>query len=312
MTLRHHTIAVIIVTICCFSLQAQEQSNSRQAKPQNPLYSLPYPPGEAFAVGQSYLEFPTHENEYAIDWIMPEETPILAARDGMVTEIVDGFSKSGLTDEYRGKANYVVLQHADRTFTLYVHLAHNSIKVKVGQQVKEGEQIALSGNTGYSATPHLHFMAYRYNGAKRESFPVLFKSGTDEPYAIYREAKYLAPGGTPNPDEGPLKDIRGTGELSSIRPSLIVLVRKEPDAEQAAVKLKDRLLKNRKAYHDLYKKTFAKSQTGDKSAMKELQDFMNDMDLQAAPEIARLITDPASSGTANEAMQIWWALFSLP
>jgi hypothetical protein len=38
----------------------------------------------------------------------------------------------------------------------------------------------------------------------------------------------------------------------------------------------------------------------------------NDMDLQAAPEIARLISDPASSNTANEAMQIWWALYSLP
>jgi hypothetical protein len=312
MPLRHFFSAVFTFIVCCVSIYAQDSQNVRQAKPAETLYSLPYSPGENFMVGQGYLEFPTHENEYAIDWTMPEETPILAARDGVVTEIVDRYSKSGLTDEFRNKSNYVILQHDDGTFTLYVHLAQNGVKVKVGQRVKEGEQIALSGNTGYSATPHLHFLAYRHSGSKRDSFPILFKSGGDQPYAIYQGAKYLAPGGDPKPDEGPLKGIQGTGELSSIRPKLIELVKQETNAEQAAVKLKSHLLENRKNYHDLYKKTFAKSQTGDKSAMKELKDFLDGMDLQAAPEIARLQHDPAATGTAGEALLVWWQLFSLP
>jgi hypothetical protein len=311
MALRHFISAAVISIICCNALHAQDTENPRQANPEGPLYSLPYPPGEEFMVGLGYLQFPTHVGEYAIDWTMPEETPILAARDGVVTETVDSFSKSGLTDEFRNKGNFVVLKHDDGTFTLYYHLEYKGITVKPGQRVKEGEQIALSGNTGFSSTPHLHFLAFRQNGAGRNSFPILFKSPGNEPYAIYQGAKYLAPGGTPKSEEGPLKDIKGTGELSSIRPRLIELVRQEKDPEQAAIKLKQHLLKNRQTYHNLYKATFAKSQTGDKSAMKELQDFLNGMDLQAAPEIARLTSDSSAAGTANEAMLIWWALFSM-
>jgi hypothetical protein len=312
MSTKHFFSAIIIILCGCLNIRAQEQTNQQKIEPQGPLYSLPYPPGEEFMVGLGYLEFPTHTNDYAVDWTMPEETPIMAARDGTVVEVVDSFTKSGLTEEFRNKANYIILRHDDNTYTLYVHLAKGGMKVKVGQKVKEGEQIALSGNTGYSSTPHLHFMAYRFGSQRRESFPTRFKSPTDEPYSIYAGAKYLAPGGQPKEEDGPLKGIRGTGELSSIRPKLIELVKGEKDAEQAATKLKSHLLKNRAAIHDLYKKTFAKSQTGDKSAMRELQDFLGEMDLQASPEIARLLKDPNAESTANEAVQVWWQLFSLP
>jgi hypothetical protein len=305
-------LIVIVILFCCSPLYSQSSAGVKYAKPEGPLYSLPYPPGEEFRVGQGYLEFPTHEKDYAVDWGMPEGTPILAAREGVVTEVVDRYRKGGVAEEYRGKDNHVFLQHDDGTYTMYVHLGYQAIKVKVGQRVKEGEEIALSGNTGYSATPHLHFMAYKFVGGTRVSFPVRYKSGTETPYEIFPQAKYLAPGGTPLPEEGPLKDIKGTGELTSIRPKLIELIKGESDNEQAAFKLKDHLMKNRKAYHDLYKKMFARSQSGDKSAMKELQEFMNQMDLQAAPEIAKLKTDPASAGTTDEAMLIWWDLYALP
>jgi hypothetical protein len=183
--------------------------------------------------------------------------------------------------------------------------------VKVGDRVKEGQLIALSGNTGFSSTPHLHFMIDQPQDGKYASVPVLFKSGTDTPYDIVHGGKYKAPGGTPDAgDDGPLQGIRGTGELSPIRPGLIALVKAEPDTEKAAELLKRHLLDHRAAYHKKYKEVFARSQKGDKPSMKELQLFLNDMDLQAQPEIARLIVDPASSGTANEAMLICWELFS--
>lgn len=277
-----------------------------------PLYSLPYPPGEEFLVGQGYLDFPTHEGQYAIDWLMPEGTPILAARKGVVVEAIDVFSKSGLTSDFWNKANRVVVQHDDGTFALYYHLLHQGIKVKVGQQVSEGQELALSGNTGYSATPHLHFMVYRQTNGGMESFPVLYRSGTDEPFAIVRGAKYRAPGGSPKPEEGPLKGIRGTGQLSSIRPTLVALVKKAASPAEAAVKLKAHLLENRVAYHKTYKDVFAKAQTGDKTAMRELQDFLEGMDLHTQPEIARLLVDPETESTAGEAMNIWWGLFALP
>jgi hypothetical protein len=300
-----------LLMLCGTPLCAQDQPRPEPTKPGGPFYALPYEPGSSFLVGQGYFEFPTHENIYAIDWQMPEETPVLAARDGAVVEAVDSFAKSGLTEDLKNKANYLVIRHEDGSRAHYYHLAQNGLKVKIGQSVKEGEVIALSGNTGYSATPHLHFFVDRLENGRSVSFPVLYKSGGDEPFDVVRGGKYLAPGGKAPPDEGPLAGIQGTGELSSIRPKLIAIVKAAKTPEQAAVDLKKHLLANRAAYKMIYKETFAKSQKGDKSAMKELQDYLGGMDLQTQPEIARLLVDPAAEGAANEALQVWWELFAM-
>ena len=55
----------------------------------------------------------------------------------------------------RGYGNAVVLRHDDRVTTLYAH--NSALKVKLGQKVTQGEQIALLGNTGHSTGPHVHF-----------------------------------------------------------------------------------------------------------------------------------------------------------
>jgi murein DD-endopeptidase MepM/ murein hydrolase activator NlpD len=301
----------ILVLFYPTTLPAQNGIRPAGVKPVGPLYSLPYEPGSTFLVGQGYLEFPTHENIYAIDWTMPEETPILAARAGVVAEVVDSFSKSGLTEDMKTKGNFIRIQHDDGSRALYYHLAHRGAKVKVGQRVAEGEPIALSGNTGYSATPHLHFMVEQFKNGRYVSAPVLFKSGTGEPFDIVHGGKYTAPGEKAEADEGPLQGIEGTGELSSIRPRLIAMIRGEKDPEKAAFLLKRHLLDNRAAYHKTYKEVFAKSQKGDKSSRKELQLFLNDMDLHSQPDVARLVANPASAGAANEALLVWWELFAL-
>lgn len=307
-------LAVVVGLLGAFSshpVAAQNGMRPAHVKPFGPVCSLPYEPGETFLVGQGYLEFPTHENQYAIDWSMPEETPIHAVRAGVVTEVVDSFSKGGLIEELKPKGNFVRIRHDDNSRALYYHLAQNGAKVKVGEKVKEGQRIALSGNTGFSATPHLHFMVEALVNGAYVSVPVLYKSGTDEPFDIVPGGKYKAPGGKPEADEGPLQGVKGTGELSSIRPRLIALVKAEKDPEKAAALLKRHLLDNRSAYHKKYKEVFAKAQKGDKPSMKELQLFLNDMDLQGQPDVARLIANPASAATANEAMLVWWALFAM-
>ena len=70
---------------------------------------------------------------------------IYAAKDGQV--IISEYSRS--------YGHYVVVYHGAGNTTLYGHMS--SRKVSVGQKVKQGERIALSGSTGISTGPHLHF-----------------------------------------------------------------------------------------------------------------------------------------------------------
>ncbi|MDR0807485.1 MAG: murein DD-endopeptidase MepM [Enterobacteriaceae bacterium] len=80
-----------------------------------------------------------------VDFSMPVGSPVLAVGDGEV--VVAKFSGAA--------GNYVAIRHGRQYSTRYMHL--NRILVKPGQKVKRGDRIALSGNTGRSTGPHLHY-----------------------------------------------------------------------------------------------------------------------------------------------------------
>ncbi|RNC88158.1 MAG: M23 family metallopeptidase [Winogradskyella sp.] len=107
--------------------------------------------------GSSFVLFPPlsgtisegynlEEKHYAVDVVVPENTPVKATTDGTVI-----FSEWTVSTGY-----VVILEHPNELISIYKHNA--SITKKQGDLVKAGEVIAMSGNTGDLSTgPHLHF-----------------------------------------------------------------------------------------------------------------------------------------------------------
>ncbi|MFC4506285.1 MULTISPECIES: M23 family metallopeptidase [Streptomyces] len=89
----------------------------------------------------------THSGQ---DFAVPSGTKVVAAHGGTVVKA--GGNGAGDGPAY---GNAIVIKHGNGTYSQYAHLSR--IDVKIGQIVKTGQRIALSGNTGNSSGPHLHF-----------------------------------------------------------------------------------------------------------------------------------------------------------
>ncbi len=142
------------------------------------IYHLPYRPGEAFPVSQGFHGKYSHTggDSFSIDFKMPEGTPVLAAREGVVVGIKDDSDIGGADKKFEWDANYILIRHSDGTLGHYVHLQKDGVRVKIGQTVVAGDVIALSGNTGHSTGPHLHFAVFRaQSGKQRETFPIKYR-----------------------------------------------------------------------------------------------------------------------------------------
>ncbi len=98
-----------------------------------------------------------------IDLAASVGTKIYSAEDGQVT----GTGNTDLTCVGASYGKWVLVRHNNGLSTLYAHLS--LIKVVAGQTVKRGEVIALSGNTGYTTGPHLHFSLYASGGVEISS-----------------------------------------------------------------------------------------------------------------------------------------------
>ena len=80
-----------------------------------------------------------------VDFATPTGTRVLSTGDGIVSRVGN--------HPYAGK--YIDIQHSGQYKTRYLHL--HRVLVRKGQNVSRGQRIALSGNTGRSTGPHLHF-----------------------------------------------------------------------------------------------------------------------------------------------------------
>jgi murein DD-endopeptidase MepM/ murein hydrolase activator NlpD len=140
-------------------------------------YRLPFKKGNTHRLDQGYNGDFSHsgDSRFALDFNMDEGTEIHAARQGLIVEFEDAFSKGGNDISLMDKANYVTILHEDGTFGQYSHLEKSGVRVRKGQRVRAGDVIGLSGATGFVTGPHLHFTVLK---AKKDggfvSLPIKF------------------------------------------------------------------------------------------------------------------------------------------
>jgi len=117
---------------------------------------------------------------YSLDFGMPEGTPVLAAREGVVLYLQDGFTEGRADPRLLERANLVVVAHEDGTMASYGHL-RAGLSVAVGDTVSEGELLGMSGRTGFAGQPHLHFhVGVRMLGEPGRTIPIRMRDRDGE------------------------------------------------------------------------------------------------------------------------------------
>ena len=105
--------------------------------------------------------YKTLQSHQGVDYTIPEGSRVFATADGRVKEIATR-STAGRT---------IVIDHGNGYETSYSHLL--AVKVRRGQEVRRGDIIGLSGNTGLSIAPHLHYEV-RHNGMRVDPIHYFF------------------------------------------------------------------------------------------------------------------------------------------
>jgi murein DD-endopeptidase MepM/ murein hydrolase activator NlpD len=124
-------------------------------------YVVPFAIGARWQVSRTFSHYLASNGGvglYAIDIIMPIGTPIHAIRAGRVVAVEERFAD---TDTATYHENWVMIRHADSTVARYIHLTPGGALVDVGDVVRQGQRVALSGNSGSTGGPHLHLDVQR-------------------------------------------------------------------------------------------------------------------------------------------------------
>lgn len=114
-----------------------------------------------------YKSLTSHQG---VDYTVPEGSRVFATADGTVRDVISKRTSSGLT---------ISISHGNGYETTYSHLS--KINVRKGQRVKRGDIIALSGNSGLSLAPHLHY-EIKHNDMRVDPIHYFFKELTPQQY----------------------------------------------------------------------------------------------------------------------------------
>lgn len=157
---------LLLLPISCF---AQEQYTINQLKDgrfkedKSFIYNLPFENKKKVFLIQAYESKMSHRDERALDFKIKKGTKICAARAGVVISAREDSDIGGLKPENLSDGNFISIKHDDESVANYWHLAKDGVEVSLGDTVTAGQWIGRSGNTGYSAFPHLHFEVQGYD-----------------------------------------------------------------------------------------------------------------------------------------------------
>ncbi|MEM6632730.1 MAG: M23 family metallopeptidase [Bacteroidota bacterium] len=143
--------------------------------------SLPFPEGKSYSIIQGYNGSYSHQgtySRYALDFDTRIGDTICAADKGVAVGVIEGYKEWGDNRKWRDFANYITLYHPHSgLFTQYVHLDFEGSLVAVGDSVKMGQPIGISGKTGWSSVEHLHFNSIVPKEKEFHSVPIEFLEG---------------------------------------------------------------------------------------------------------------------------------------
>lgn len=144
------------------------------------------------------------------DWFS-WSAPVRAAGNGVVTAVRDNMPDNTLgsedyprkqlrEDEMNPDGNYILIDHGNGEVSTFAHLKYGSARVKVGERVEADQLIALVGNSGSTAVPHLHYelrSSFGVRGVRSappyfEEIRLLGQDGGSDPVAINTGDVYIA------------------------------------------------------------------------------------------------------------------------
>lgn len=125
--------------------------------------ALPFPLGKEYKIIQGFNGGFSHYStysKYAIDFSLKIGDTITSVDDGYVVGLIEKYKEFGTSKKWKknDRSNYITIYHPHSgLYSQYVHLNYNGGIIELGDYVKKGQPIGISGMTGYTTIEHLHF-----------------------------------------------------------------------------------------------------------------------------------------------------------
>jgi murein DD-endopeptidase MepM/ murein hydrolase activator NlpD len=178
------SFAVLVLAACAHTTPNPYESSAPEERTQFKQVVLPFPKGTQFKISQGAFGKYTHNDpghEYTWDFDVPYGTPVISVEDGTVIQVWQPNQGGDCDRTFNDSAHNIKVRHADGTVAQYVHV---DSRVKVGDRVKQGTQIAVTAKNGFICMPQLDFGIYQdehhlYGSGQMRTIPLRFEGLPD-------------------------------------------------------------------------------------------------------------------------------------